>query len=69
MTSISCTGCGGKVSEIAPFCPRCLKPIASSRAEPSPPKAHGSGIGPGTLLLLNLVILFGFLFAVAVLIS
>ena len=58
MTSISCTGCGGKVREMAPFCPRCLKP-----------KAHGSGMEPGTLLLLNLVILFGFLFAVAVLIS
>ena len=69
MASVSCPGCRGRVSETAPFCPRCLKRIASSRAEPSPPKAHGSGMRPGTLLVLNLVILFGFLFAVAVLIS
>lgn len=68
MTSILCPGYGNGVSDTAPRCPRCLKPIASIQAEPVPP-GRADGMRVGTRLVLNLIVLFGFLFAVAVLTS
>jgi hypothetical protein len=63
-----CPGCGSDVSDTAPRCPRCLKPIASIQTEPRPP-SRASGWKDRTLFVLNLIILFGFLFAVAALTS
>jgi hypothetical protein len=69
MGSVSmCPGCGSEVSDTAPHCPRCLKPIASIQTEPRPP-SRASGWKDRTLFVLNLIILFGFLFAVAALTS
>jgi hypothetical protein len=63
-----CPGCGRDVGDTAPLCPYCLKPLASIQTEPRPP-SRGSSWKDRTLFVLNLIILFGFLFAVAALTS
>jgi hypothetical protein len=68
MASILCPGCGNDVIDTAPRCPRCLKPIAFIPTEPKPP-SRADGMRAGALLVLNLIVLFGFLFAIAVLTS
>jgi predicted amidophosphoribosyltransferase len=69
MASISCPGCGNEVSDLAPVCSRCLKPIASTRTEPRPPERAPGAQNAVLLVALNLIILFGFLLAIAILTS
>src|SRR5262245_17172932 len=69
MASISCPCCSNGVSDLAPLCPKSRKPIAATRTEPTPPERRAPGMRTGTLFVLNLLVLFGFLFAVAFLTS